>query len=72
MGDIVGPHRRAHLPGDDVTRVVIEDGGEVVPTPADDLEIGEVGLPDWLGAVVLSLNSSAALMTMKAGLPIRS
>src|SRR5215472_16555232 len=26
----------------------------------------------WLGAVVLSLNASAALMTMKAGLAIRS
>ena len=45
---------------------------EVVPPPADDFEIGEVGLPSWLGAVVLSLNSSTALMTMKAGLPIRS
>jgi hypothetical protein len=29
IGDIVGTHRRAQLPGDDVTRVVIEDGGEV-------------------------------------------
>jgi hypothetical protein len=27
-----------------LTRVVIEDGGEVVPAPADDLEISEVGL----------------------------
>ena len=26
----------------------------------------------WLGAVVLSLNASAALMTMQAGLAIRS
>ena len=30
------------------------------------IEIGEC--QSWLGAVVLSLNSSAALMTMKAGL----
>ena len=49
IGDIVGTHRRAQLPGDDVTRVVIEDGGEVVPAPADHLEIGEVGLPELVG-----------------------
>ena len=40
---------RAQLPGDGVTRVVIEDGGEVVPAPADDFEIGEVGLPELVG-----------------------
>src|SRR4029077_6524373 len=45
----VGTHRRAQLPGDNVTRVVIEDGGEVVPAPADHLEIGEVGLPELVG-----------------------
>ena len=49
FGDIVGTHRRAQLPGDNVTRVVIEDGGEVVPAPADDLEISEVGLPELVG-----------------------
>ena len=49
VSDIVGAHRRAQLPGDDVTRVVIEDGGEVVPAPADDLEIGEIGLPELVG-----------------------
>ena len=32
-----------------LTRVVIEDGGEVVPAPADDLEIGEIGLPELIG-----------------------
>jgi len=32
-----------------LTRVVIEDGGEVVPAPADDLEISEVGLPELVG-----------------------
>ena len=38
-------HRRAELPGDDVSREAIQDRGQIVPTPADDLEVGEVGLP---------------------------
>ena len=39
---------------------------KIVPAPARDLEIGiEVSLPEAeLGAVVMSLNSSATLMTM--------
>ena len=49
MGDVIGPHGRAQLPGDDVAREVIEDGGEIEPSPADDLEVGEVGLPELVG-----------------------
>jgi hypothetical protein len=30
-------------------RIVIEDGGEIVPPPADHLGIGEIGLPELVG-----------------------
>ena len=36
----------AQLPGDDVARVIVEDGGQVKPSPADDLQVSEVGLPE--------------------------
>ena len=45
-GHILRFHRRAELPGDDEAREVVEHGGEIVPAPARDLEIGEVGLPE--------------------------
>ena len=45
VGDVPGSHGRAKLPGDDVAREVIKDGRQVHPAPADDLEVGEVGLP---------------------------
>lgn len=50
IGDIRGLHRGAELPGDDVAAVVIKDGREIEPPPADDLEIGEVGLPQLVRA----------------------
>ena len=62
--DVPDLHRRAELPGDDVAREVVQYRAEVEPTPTNYLEIGEVGLPELVGAVVLSLNSSAAFMTM--------
>src|SRR5260370_31603635 len=45
-------HGRAQLPGQDVAREVIEHSGQVEPAPADDLEVGEVGLPKlvWSGS----------------------
>ena len=43
--DVPDFHRRAELPGDEVTREVVQYRAEVKPAPADDLEIGEVGLP---------------------------
>ena len=46
LGHIFGLHRRAQPPGDDVTRVVIENGREI--EPACDLEVGEVGLPQLI------------------------
>ena len=45
LGHILGLHRGAQPSRDDVTRVVIENGREIEPTPARDLEIGEVGVP---------------------------
>ena len=48
--DIASLHRGAELPGDDVAAVVVEDGRQVEPPPADDLEIGEVGLPELVGS----------------------
>ena len=45
IGDVLGPHRAAQLPGDDVARVIVEHGRQVHPAPPDDLEVGEVGLP---------------------------
>ena len=38
IGDVLCPHGGAQLPGDDVARVIVEYGGEVHPTPADNLE----------------------------------
>ena len=49
VGDVVGPHGGAQLPRDDVAREVVEDGRQIEPAPADDLEIGEVGLPELVG-----------------------
>jgi len=44
--------RRVHggreLPGQDATGVIIQDRGQVVPTPAHDLEVGEVCLPEFV------------------------
>jgi hypothetical protein len=49
VGHILGFHRRAQLPGDDVAREVVEDRRQVEPAPANDLQIGEVGLPQLIG-----------------------
>ena len=43
--DIGGAHVGAQLPGDDVAGEVVQHRREVVPAPACNLEIGEVGLP---------------------------
>jgi hypothetical protein len=48
-GNVAGRHRGAQLPGDDVAREVVENGRQIEPAPADDLEIGEVGLPELVG-----------------------
>jgi hypothetical protein len=58
-GDVLGPHCGAQLPGDDVAREVVEDRGQVEPSPANDLEISEVRLPElvWRRRLILRLRS---------------
>ena len=48
VGDVFGFHGGAQLPGDDVSREVIENGRQIEPAPPDDLEIREVGLPELI------------------------
>jgi hypothetical protein len=50
IGDVAGTHGGAELPRDDEAAVVVEDHREVEPTPADDFEMGEVGLPELVRA----------------------
>ncbi len=45
VGDVLGSHIGAQLPGDYVAREVVEHGRQIHPAPPDDLEVGEVGLP---------------------------
>src|SRR5947209_15433535 len=56
-GDVLGLHRGAQLPGDDVAGKVVEDRREVEPSPANDLEISEVRLPElvWCRRLILEL-----------------
>src|SRR5262245_10196595 len=56
-GDVLGLHRGAQLPGDDVAGEVVEDRRQVEPSPADDLEISEVRLPElvWCRRLVAEL-----------------
>jgi hypothetical protein len=51
----VGAHGGAQLPDDDVAREVLEDGRQIEPTPADDLEVSEVGLPELVRRCCLLL-----------------
>ena len=45
VGDVLGLHRGAQLPGNDVAGEVVEHGRQIEPTPASHLQISEVGLP---------------------------
>ncbi len=49
FGHIAGPHRGAQLPGDDEAREIVQHGREIVPSPASDLQGGEIGLPQLVG-----------------------
>ena len=49
VGHILSPHVGAEFPCDDVTVVIVHDRAEIEPTPTDDLEVGEVGLPQRVG-----------------------
>lgn len=48
-GDVLRFHCRAELPGDNEAREVVQHGGEIVPAPARNLEVGKVGLPELVG-----------------------
>ena len=41
---ITGSHGCAQLPSDDVLAAIIQDRAVIIPPPANDLEVGEVGL----------------------------
>jgi len=57
VSDILGFHRCAKLPSNDVAAVVIKDCGQVEPAPADDLQVGKVSLPEFVrpGSLVAEL-----------------
>jgi hypothetical protein len=76
VSHIFGPHVGAEFPANDIAAVIIQNCAEIKPAPSNDLEVGEVGLSLCLAghvympersislmAVVLSVNSSAALIT---------
>ena len=44
-GHVLGLHRGAQLPGDNVPREVVENVGKIEPSLPHDLDVGEVGLP---------------------------
>ena len=50
FGDVLGPHVRAELPCHDEPGEVVEHGREIVPAPADDLQVSEVRLPELVGS----------------------
>src|SRR3974377_778293 len=51
VGHVSCRHGGAQLPGQDIAREVIEHSGQIEPAPTNDLQIGEVGLPNlvWSG-----------------------
>ena len=46
--DVIAAHRGGQFPSQDVAGVVVQHGGEVIPTPTLDLKMGEVGLPQLI------------------------
>ena len=57
--DIVAGHGCKELPGNDVVAVIIQNGREIVPAPADYLQICEVRLPQLMYAPCLVTDSSS-------------
>ena len=50
VGDVLGFHRGAELPGDDVAGKVVQHGREIVIAPTDHLELAEIRLPQLVDA----------------------
>ena len=71
-GDIVGLHRGAQLPGDDVAGEVVEDCRQVEPSPTDDLQISEVRLPELVRRRRLILELVCSLHHDEGWMVIRS
>ena len=46
--DISRSHGRRQTPGDDVTRVIIQNRRPEIPAPANDAEVGKIRLPELL------------------------
>ena len=59
--DIADLYRGAELPGNDVAGEVIKDCGQVEPTPAGNLQVGEVGLPELVRSCRLVLELVCSL-----------
>ena len=72
LGHVRRLHRRPKRPRQDVARVIVEHGRQVVPAPPDNLQVGEVGLPQLVGPVRRMSKCLAAESTTYAGLVIRS
>ena len=45
LGDVAACHAGAQLPGDHIAREVIQNGGQIHPAPANDLQVRKIGLP---------------------------
>ncbi len=43
-------HAFIHFGGDDVAGIVVKNGRQIKPAPADDFQIGEIGLPHLVRA----------------------
>ena len=61
LGDVLGSHGRAQLPGDDVAGIVVQNRRQIQPAPADDLEVGKVGLPELVRSCGLVLERIGGL-----------
>ena len=65
FSNIARLHGRAQLPGDDIARVIIEDRRQVHPTPTNDLQISEVGLPQLIALRIMT--TARACCSIAAG-----
>ena len=48
LGNVGRLHCRTKFPADDVAGEVIQDGRQIHPAPANDLEVSKVGLPQLI------------------------
>jgi len=60
-GHIAGAHAGTQSPGGDKSRKVIQYRRQVIPSPADNLEVGEIGLPQLIHALARVLECLSGL-----------